>query len=55
MEEDEFQNLTYTPDQKLKMPTDMEQLSTVTLQIEFTNHQQTLEASSEDMDFSLIS
>lgn len=55
MEEDEFGILTYTPDQKLKMPTDMEQLSTVTLQIEFTNHQQTLEASSEDMNLSLVS
>lgn len=55
MEEDEFDNLTYTADQKLKMPTDIDQLKTVILQIKFTSYQQTLEASSEDMDFSLIS
>ena len=55
MEEDEFDNLTYTEGQKLKMPTDIDQLNTIILQIKFTSYQQTLEASSEDMDFSLIS
>ena len=55
MEEDEFSVLNYTIEQKLKMPTDIDQLKTITLHIENTSYQQTLEVSSEDMDFSLIS
>lgn len=55
MEEDDFGVLNYTNEQKLKMPTDIEQLKTITLHIENTSYQQTLEASSEDLDLSLAS